>query len=409
MLEKEAALFDKEFAELPAEIQQQITPKEKDVDIESPPSQVITKIPGIEPEIPITPSKPIAVEPIPTKPIPPKKQEVPRKEPKEKAQELVMLTSFFPTITEQSIFNEDDSSNIDSSLTVFDYLKARGYKFGTWLISENFDQNNCHKVLGKPVCLKNSGKTFSIDFIINFANEHADAHGYFPPHPFFALAHVNCNCGILCHKPTSLTQIPDTSPGLPMFADRKTINKFKKQIFEKLKDVYVNRWTFMLQSDIDEIFPEDTKARYYDIFNSNPYKEEDVYASSDEIIKTAKWKENIKPISLNEGFLFVQNKKFITPVPSNYFGFQLSSNEKSAHIYLVNLGYVIEVPKNILNYIEIRPINRKPKSFDYIMIDNELGIILSVENESRPLVYLPEFNDVMELDGDYKIFEKIGV
>jgi hypothetical protein len=436
---KQAALFD--LPGLGEEIQKSLTNQDlkegQPTDLESSPltPQVITRKPGV-------PAQPAPVVPAPTpeeeykktlerkqpgQPPEARKPKVKQKPIEQRAPEVGVLHEFFPSILNQDVFyDEENDQHIDSSLTVFEYLKAMGYKRGQWILGPEWRSDNCHKHKQRllvnystgrryenvdvPICLARSSSTFAIDSILANAADHAAAHSYSPAKPIIALSHPGCRCSIYFMKPANYSSIPDNAPGLPMYADKKSLTKFKKELYERLPDIHVNRWSFIAQKDIDAAIPVESKKNF-NIKDSNPEPEGSEYASlMDVIIKTADevWEEDIRPIKVTQNFMYYQFPGILTPVPQKYIGFQLAKTDKIARIYLTELGHEIIVPIKMLNYLQLVPSKEQADANTFIETDGEYGIILQARDYEDPVCYIPAFEEIMTLEGDYKTLKAIG-
>lgn len=454
---KQAAIFD--YSNFEKNIQNALTNKdieERASDLESNPltPQIITKKPGAE--VPVQPTVQPPVQPTvsPKTPEQEYKETLQRKQPaapkpvkkppiEERAPEFGVLNQFFPSIVNQAEFDVDADQHKDSSLTVLEYLKSMGYKRGTWVLGPEWDANNCHlhrqyifvtdsygnrtrEKVSTPICLARAGNTYSIDAILKNAQNHAEEHGYSPAKPIIALSHPSCNCNLVFPKPTNYQSIPDNAPGLPMYADKKSLTNFKKELYDKLTEVTVNRWSFIAQKDIDEALPYTSKQQLFNVQEREKEKlkketerkeflknqpEESTYAELMDVIrKTADqiWEEDIRPIRLTQNFMYYQFPGILTPVPKSYIGFQLAKTDKIAKIYLTALGHTIDVPKTMLDYLEFVPTNEKADANSFIEIDGEYGIILQAKEYEKPVCYIPAFEDIMTVDGDYQTLKAIG-
>ena len=198
----------------------------------------------------------------------------------------------------------------------------------------------------------------------------------------------NCHCSMKCYSPTSIDQIPDSAPYLPMHADKKLLKICKEKLLSLLQDIDIDRWTSLY--NIDQQMNLDQMEDFYDNMKN---------ASSDERIKTAEWIERVVPIKLKRSFMLYFPMGILRPVPANYIGFQLSRSENISKVYLAQLGYVIEMPSDLIEELTLEPsddldIEKNP----FVNIDGELGIIIFHHDYERTICYLPEFNEKMEVD-----------
>ncbi|HRZ18434.1 MAG TPA: hypothetical protein P5136_00015 [Methanofastidiosum sp.] len=368
------------------------------------------------------PSEPLRKEPVlPVQPqvAPPTKTTIipePTEKPKEEDyKEFYTLRSFMPKYIDQNQFFTEEAEgkpgDVDSSYTVLEYLHALGYRQARWMTGPEYKDSNCHKVQGRPICEARLGLVYGIKGIMTFSENHRFANNYNKPKPFIAMAHPRCRCHLICLKPD---RIPENAPGLTLFARKEIKEKFKANLLSKLENVYVDRWTTISQTDLNKDllnYLED-EPTLYDIEQRKPGEELEREYSYDPdriVLAEENWEEDIRPISLTQDFLYWQFPGFFRAVPKSYIGFQLEKTENKSRVFLSNLGYEIIIPKNIINYIEVRPAQIEPDANVFIDIDGELGILLKYEDYEEPLCYLPSFREFMYLDGDFKTLETIGV
>jgi hypothetical protein len=62
----------------------------------------------------------------------------------------------------------------------------------------------------------------------------------------------------------------------------------------------------------------------------------------------------------------------------------------------------------MLDYLELRPSNKEADANTFINIDGEYGIVLQARDYEKPVCYIPEFEEIMTLDGEYQTLEIIG-
>jgi hypothetical protein len=442
-LEKEAAAFlsEKDLKDLPGDIQKDINK-----DYEKMYGKDFGAEPKEEPKVESTPDEDEALRQEIQKQIleapllkpqiilePEEKFKTPVKETLKEVPEANTLNAFYPDIYNQGqYFEEEKPGAIDSSSNIFAYLMSLGYREAIWGIGPEFHRDNCRKIddmmmiwdhertFGAPVCEDNWARTYLIENIIATANNHASVYGYWPPKPLIALSHPGCGCKLTCLPPRSIEEIPDNAPGIPSFADETILNKYKTKLLKQLHNVEVDRWAILpedvlninkLQRSIEE--EKENTPFHAEIINANPnFKSKKKSFIEDEIIKEgkSKWEEDIKPIILNRQFIYKQALGIIRPVPASYKGFQLEKNETHAKIHLFNLGYTIEVPLEVITYVNLIPSKKDHlDAGDYLSLEGELAIVLIAHDDKKPICYIPELDDVVYIDPDdgFQILEII--
>lgn len=183
----------------------------------------------------------------------------------------------------------------------------------------------------------------------------------------------------------------------------------------------INRWSALSQADLDKYVRSFKLPFIYKVKNKKKDIEErellknigtvpDTYASNNSWNKAAieegeVWTDDIRPITLTEDIIYFQEPFILQPIPKNYVGFQLEKTEKKARIFLPNIGYEIEVPKNVINYLELRPSKIQPDANVFISIEGDMAIIIAYEEYEKSLCYIPSFKELMFLDGNYTTLE----
>ena len=396
-------------------------------DVESNPytPNIFTRpVPSEEPrETSVTPSPGISEVPAP--PVPPGPPEPlikPEDASKKKKRELYVLKSFAPTLPLDMYFPEaEEPGNMDGSFMLLEYLKSVGYKEVGWIRGPEFKETNCHKVDGWPICTVNLGLHKDIESLLRESKNHSEAKGYSPPKPIIYLSHPNCGCGLRCYAPRSVEDIPDSAPGIPLHANDEIKKKYKEVLYHRLRDMNINRWSALSQADLDKYVRSFKLPFIYKVKNKKKDIEErellknigtvpDTYASNNSWNKAAieegeVWTDDIRPIALTEDIIYFQEPFILQPIPKNYVGFQLEKTEKKARIFLPNIGYEIEVPKNVINYLELRPSKIQPDANVFISIEGDMAIIIAYEEYEKSLCYIPSFKELMFLDGNYTTLE----
>ena len=338
--------------------------------------------------------------------------------------ELYVLQTFAPSLAIDQYFpSEEKQGNMDGSFMILEYLKSVGYSDVSWIRGPEFKHDNCHKVNGWPICTTNLGLRTTIETLLSEAIMHAGVKGYSPPKPIIYLSHPNCGCSLRVYAPRGESEIPDNAPGIPMHASDEIKNNYKRLLFLKLKDLKINRWSTLSQADLDKYirsyklpFVYKTKDTKKDVQERELLKELEgdihEYASYNPWIKTAEedsdWVEDIRPVGLVDDSLYFQEPFILQPIPKTYIGFQLEKTENKSRVFLTNLGYEIELPKNLINYLELKPSKMEPDANMFIDIDGELAVIIAYEEYEKSLCYIPAFKDFVFLDGDFTTLEIAG-
>jgi len=369
-------------------------------------------------EEPVTPSPAPPAVPVP--PAPPTK---PEEALEKKKRELYVLKSFAPTLSLDRYFPEEEKpGNMDGSFMILEYLKSVGYKEVSWIRGPEFKETNCHKVDGWPICTLNLGLQKDIESLLSESISHAGVKGYSPPKPIIYLSHPNCGCSLRCYAPRSAEDIPDSAPGIPLHADDEIKKKYKDVLYYRLRDMNINRWSTLSQADLDKYIRSFKLPFVYKVKNKKKDIEErellkkiegnpQQYASYDSWDKTAAeedWVEDIRPVTLAEDVVYFQEPFILQPIPKTYVGFQLEKTENKSRVFLSNLGYELEVPKSILNYLELRPSKIQPDANVFIDVEGDLAIIIAYEEYEKSFCYIPAFKEFMFLDGNFTVLESIG-
>ena len=334
--------------------------------------------------------------------------------------EAAILNAFAPEIYNYGLFfSETSGEHVDSSINAFSYLRAMGFTNGMWEIGsehlscvEEKGRDCCrpHKEVdpNQPVCQALWTRGFTLDWLIDNAYSFANQHTFYPPKAIIALSHPNCKCFISCWLPTNAESIPDSAPGLPVFADPEELLYYKEQVLVKMTSVSqdgvsipVDRWT-VLSTEIygntirpeEESLRENYKTAPIDWNKPNASQAYLRYARA-----TENWIEDIKPVIIRKGFLYKHALNFIRPIPDTYFGIQIERNDKERRVFLSDMNYIIKVPDRSIEEVKIKSIpSANPEPRNYIKVDDTYGIIISVLPDGRLYCYLPEFNEKIFVD-----------
>ena len=331
------------------------------------------------------------------------------------APEIIVYNHFIPDIWENAELMEGDADNWDTSINVLSYLKELGYTRAYWMLGPEYDSDNCLKLKYEdrlfygddeleqgddiPICLWNSNQTWSLEGLIGFAHSNADRDGYYPPKTIVSNSHPRCHCSIVCEKPASADQIPDSAPGLPSGATGEELKKYKETLFNQLTEVTVDRFTFL----IPELWKSPKKA-----VEEKPFEEkiERIKASSEERIVLAKeeWQEEIRPITIVEDFVYKYPLNIVRAIPKSYIGFQLETKGDQSKIYLSHAG-MLTIPKSLIKEITLVPsVKERPDANTFVMIGDDLGIVLKYELYEDTICYVPAFDSIMKVD-DLKVLD----
>jgi hypothetical protein len=355
----------------------------------------------------------------------------------QKSPEAMVINTFTPELWDDVSLRATLPKYVDSSKNVFMYLKACGYKSGIWIpspeyhasdpnLSTNKKKDLCKVVkydygmsgvtLKGPICGARYNQVYTLENIIEQAHSHATAHGYFPPKPFMAFAHPGCGCSILCYPPTSIGEIPDSAPGVPMHGNDEEKRPYKEYILGNARQFHVDRWTILDERAFKTTTPSVT-----------PQLEREAVLTDEEIadmlgakglvaterkerLKRAdkNWVENIKPIAVSDSFMYKSSLGTYRPIPNVYYGFQVSVNGPVSKVFLSDLSRIMLIPTNKIKDIKIQLAKAKEieeGSFGKID-DDTFGIAMKIFTSNKILCYLPEFDEIMYVD-NFIPYEKI--
>jgi len=336
----------------------------------------------------------------------------------EDSPEMVVLNQFFPLIGDDTLFFNDDAPNIDASINTLLYLRELGYTTATWYTGPEYDRNNCHRGIpgmegteadGKPVCEYRNGKSYTITQIIAMAQNHSNYYGYKPPKPFLAMAHPGCRCYFLCEQPSSADGVPNTAPGIPTFGEPEEILSYKQQIFSKLRNFPVDRWTLL--SPVIYTATENANASIVDeddVRQTTPYAKskklyKKQYKSSAQqedrlVIAESEWVDAIKPIRISKSYLFRSSIGPVRPIPDTYFGFQTSESDAYSIVFLGDLARKIIAPRDCVEEVKLRPIPLdKITANSYIGVDDSYGLVVQVLDDNKVSCFVPDFDEIVTL------------
>jgi len=318
----------------------------------------------------------------------------------EESPEMQVLYEFEPLIAESEyFFNEKSSSYVDCSINCLTYLKAFGIQSAMWvigpehncLLEEGRDIKDCCSPVidGIPICDRLHASDLFLDTLIDNAYAHAGAKGYYPPKPIIAQSHPGCNCHLECWLMNSIDEIPNSAPGLPIYAEEKDLIPYKEEILNRLYNlssdsvtIPIDRWTILSDQIYEEIMHRESFF----------YKERYKYG-------TIKWIENIKPVKIRKSFLYKTDIGLIRPIPDTYIGFKIENDkdDEKSKIYLVDFNYTIILSSDQIETIKIKPAKSSiPIDYkQFVKIDDMLAIIVKVFKKNKILVYVPEFNNLV--------------
>ena len=342
-------------------------------------------------------------------------------------------------------------SNTDVSFDSILYLHSLGYKYAQWQLSSYRGR------ILYDICDVYNGRFFTLDTLLNDARNHAAGGStpgnwkshkpYYPPAPIFSESHPGCGCSLICLKPRSISEIPNTAPGVPQTSNQKIINDARRRILDSLQDELVNHHTFIdtakaqqlqlqslafslaqaekykgkgLTSEVPDEAKKYQRNRHvrkwtptYQFGNvqelSYPETQEPSEASHMEaqasFLPRTKFAASVNiPVVLTDSIMYASKNGLITPIARGYRGFIIDKGEEASRVYIVQLNHTIELPNDILQELKLRPSKYDPHKIYggvYIYADDMLGITFKVygdkEKSTYALVYIPELNDLVEV------------
>jgi len=271
------------------------------------------------------------------------------------------------------VFTTAFSPDVDYSLGALLYLQALGYKECLWHLSEN------HPVL--DICDNLYGRTLSIDFLISNARDHSATKGYNPPSPIFALSHPKCICYLTCYPPSSIYEIPNDAPGLPIHGTDQELLPYKEKLFNNLQTMHIDHITFP---------PLDAHKESRQLVHNRI-----------KVAKNSIWEENIKPVKVNEDFIAKLPLNFFRPIFKGYTGFILMSSIEEDEIYFIDLNRTINISKNFkdqITSISLEPnVDAELTPGTFVNINDEIGIVYRILG-SDVLCYIPGFRNIVKVE-----------
>lgn len=346
---------------------------------------------------------------------PEEKQELVAKSP-----EVQVLNTFIPEILDSNVFfQEAEARHIDASFNTFGYLQSLGYPSAYWSIGPEHNamlltgkerHDACRPVInGMPICDLLNGQLFTVSNILDNARAHASRHGYFPPKPVIAMSHPGCRCHFVCTAPPSVDSIPDTAPGVPTSGTPEEKRAYKEQIFGRLQDFYVDRWTVLSEEIYNAASTSNVET--VDTQEVDEAENEEAEGPLDRRsfflpnIKTAGWEENIIPITVTANYVVKYPFNVVRPVPNTYIGFQLGTKNKYAKIFLGDMARITYAPVGAIREARLKPLMSKEYDCNrFIKVDDTMGIIINVFDNNKILCYLPEFDQTVFVDSG-EVFE----
>lgn len=252
----------------------------------------------------------------------------------------------------------------DNTYPCLEYLISLGYQNGMWMINEQ-----THK--DYDVCDEYHGLTFNLTSMLSSAQREA---------PLFTQSHVGCRCYILCFPPTSISEIPDDAPGLPINGTREEIDRRKELLKANLIQLPLYADS-RLNTSISQI------------------------ASFHTWIKTGSSKKSIPfilPVELPFDLVVYYDNMLSQVLYKGSKGFLLEVYDKTGvgYVYFSNRNAIL--PLHVYYLKCITTFDRastsstiEPNSF--VLIDGEIGIVQRVLNNSI-YCYLPRFESIVVTD-----------
>ena len=260
-------------------------------------------------------------------------------------------------------FPQEFNPKDDHSYASLVYLKDLGYTTATWHLSEVHPKHD--------ICDDLDGRVMTVDELVNTAQ-------YNPPSPIFTISHPKCRCYVTCEGPTSPHDIPDSAPGLPLYASPEEILNYKEILFQNLVPLNVDSMTLPpTQPHLSQYFSTRTK-----------FAEEG-------------WSTDIQPIAIYKEFSAMLPLGFSRPIYPGDTGFQLSISNLFSYIFLCELNRTIIAPTECLQILALQPTNTLAEQGIFVAT-NELGadtvgVITRASEGTEVQAFIPELNSEVTL------------
>ena len=265
----------------------------------------------------------------------------------------------------------------DNSYNTLAYLNKLGYTHAVWEVCESHDTLD--------VCDSLHGRQFTINELL-LNSQHN------PPSPMFTLSHPQCFCFLKVFPPAGPEGIPDDAPGLPYNYQQVTPGgkqtlKFKKQLYRKMFEVYLDAFTLLP--------PQDDVLKY----------------SSTTLIAMARYGGMTPPVHsytcpvvLNTNLNCYLPLHLLRQVEAGMVGCQIKVCNNFSIVYMVDLNRLMIIPTPALTAFSFSNGEEVLSSSlirgDFIVLENDiLGIYQHGSNEGFNC-YIPEWNTTNVLGHD---------
>jgi hypothetical protein len=323
----------------------------------------------------------------------------------ESSPEMTVLNQFFPDkVFDDAHFNEPIEAHMDASINTFIYLREFGYTTAMWVLGPEHVATSCHPTewsMGYPICDYLSSAQLTLDNIIQSAQEHADAHSYFPPKAIIALSHPACRCHLVCFPPASPEDIPNTAPGLPTFGEPEEILQYKQRIFPGLQEFPVDRWTvlspliYAQAAQSDALIVDEADVQQKTPYATSKKKKKSSFEEERFVFAGSAWVDDIQPIRISKSYLFKSSMGPMRPIPNTYVGFQLSVTDTYARVFLGDLSRTILAPRECVEIANLQPVSLSEIDVNsFIRIDDSFGLVIRALDDGKAQCYLPDFDEV---------------
>jgi hypothetical protein len=269
---------------------------------------------------------------------------------------------------------------VDHSYTALMYLYSLGYNRIDFMLNpaEDREYDICDELAKE--------NPWDLEGIVSNAIEDSAVKGY-PVAPLFWLSHPGCLCYLLVYAPDTPDDIPDTAPGLHMWADEERLLAEKEELFNTLPTI--------VEVDSLTMAPE--------VF-------EQVKGSlAEDTSRTKKgqggWVEEIKPVQIKEDIYIKQPMGLVQIVNRGAKGFQLEIYNEIAKVFLYEFGRELYIPIDSYSTLSLSLSNKTdPDEGDFIVADEEDLAIAYGMMDDELLVYDPEYNNAVRID-EWRVLE----
>lgn len=323
-----------------------------------------TPPPGTQEPIPAPPVKPKA-------PVPPPQKPVVEPEEEEVKPKTYRIREYK---TPRQFSNVSFISDVDYSYLALLYLRSLGYNQAFWQLYDPMHTE-------RDICDELRGNTYSIDDLLGNARKNWIKQQH-PPAAIFSLTHPGCWCQITCYMPSSENEIPDSAPGLPIYANPEIVKEYKYNLFQSMPTtIEVSSYTL----------PPDYNFLHEAYANIIERKK---IAASEE------WVDDIQPGRITKTDVVEIPLGLQQVMLDSDVGFQLRRRDDDSKIrfYSYRFNNVFDVPKDMFSIISLEPSHEnEPASGKFARVDDMTGIISRVL-DGKVTCYLPELESVADID-----------